>query len=117
MDHGVNHTTSEVPIQLTMLQSQVGSWHRWRFPEAQREHVGLKLCEEAGEVARAINADVGHNSATGHGNVPEEAADVLISLLVLLDRWYPETDLLAEATKKLSILLDSTSGHRVHNLL
>lgn len=75
------------------------------------EHVALKTCEEAGEVAKAVNGQVGKNAATGGGDVAGEAADVLITLLVLLGRWFPDVDLLVEVRAKLTILSDPTSGH------
>lgn len=95
------------------LQERVTAWHVARFPAAQREHVALKGAEEMGEVASAINGDAGKNSATGRGgNAAEEAADVVICMLVLLGRWYPERDLLTEVERKLAILTDPNSGHR-----
>jgi len=75
------------------------------------EHVALKTCEEAGEVARAINGVLGRNMATGGGDVGGESADVLITLLVLLGRWFPAVDLIGEVRAKLAILVDPTSGH------
>lgn len=94
------------------LQDEIVAWHVRRFPDAQMEHVALKSSEEVGEVASAINAVVGFNSATGKGDVPSEAADVVISLMVLLGRWFPAFDLLEEVQKKLTILTDRNSGHR-----
>jgi NTP pyrophosphatase (non-canonical NTP hydrolase) len=93
------------------LQRQIGEWHRARFPEAGREHVALKLCEEAGEVARAINGDCGKNSATGYGATPQEVADVIIAALVLMDRWYSEYDLTTLIENKLEALT-TPGAHR-----
>ncbi len=73
----------------------------------------MKAQEELGEVASALLAEVGLNSATVHpGNVPEESADVVICLMVLVSRWYPNSDLLVEVHKKLQLLNDPTSGHK-----
>lgn len=96
---------------MSALQAAVVSWHERRFPDAQMEHVALKTCEEAGEVARAINGVIGKNSATRRGEVGKEAADVLITLYVLLGRWFPDVDLDGEVAKKLAILTNPTSGH------
>lgn len=94
------------------LQKRAGSWHRKRFPNARLELVALKLFEEGGEVASAVLADIGQNSATGDGDVIVEAADVIICLMVLLDRWFDSSDVLAEVDRKLDILNDPTSRHR-----
>lgn len=91
------------------------AWHEARFPAAQREHVALKLCSEAGEVADAINGEVGTTSATGKGNVGEEAADVFIALTVLLGRWYPGVDLMAEVAKKV-LILETPGAHKSASL-
>jgi hypothetical protein len=61
------------------LQRRVTAWHEVRFPLAQVTNVALKLAEECGEVASAVNAAVGVNSATGKGDVPSELADVVIA--------------------------------------
>ena len=93
------------------LQQRVVAWHEARFPEAEAVHVALKMAEECGEVASALNALVGKNSATGKGLVPEEAADVVITALVLLGRWFPGADLFAEVERKLAVLTDPESTH------
>lgn len=93
------------------LQNRVGDWHRERFPNAQSEHVALKAAEEVGELASAILAVVGKNSATGKGDPLGEAADVCICLMVLLDRWVGG-DLMAAVERKLAVLTDPSSGHR-----
>ena len=93
------------------LAAAVVRWHVERFPMAEAEHVTLKACEEVGEVAKAINGWAGMNSATGGGDVGAESADVLITLMVLLGRWFPTVDLLAEVRAKYAILTDPTSGH------
>lgn len=96
--------------RLDAIQARAVEWHTKRFPAFVAERVALKLCEEAGEVGRAVN-DMHPDSATGRGDVPSEAGDVLIALLVLLGRWFPDADLLVEAERKLDILTDCDSGH------
>jgi NTP pyrophosphatase (non-canonical NTP hydrolase) len=77
-------------------------------------HVALKATEEMGEVAQAVNGVLSdRDAATSRGGtVAEEAADVVIALLALVDRWCPGADLLAEVERKLVVLTDPTSGHR-----
>lgn len=101
------------------LQEQVAWWHRQRFPKAESYHVMIKAMEELGEVAQALNGDLKKNESSvtagdrdRRGEVPKEAADVVVCLMALLGRWYPDHDLLAEVEKKLAILTDPTSGHR-----
>jgi len=93
------------------LQKRLGDWHRRRFPDAEMVNVALKLCEEAGEVARAVNGTIGKNSATGGGSVPDEAADTVIAAMVLVERWCPGVDLLRRVERKLGVLNDPNSGH------
>lgn len=97
---------------MSILGERVTAWHRARFPEATREHVVLKVCSEAGELADALLGKVGRVTASGSGDVPEEAADVAIALLALLGRWYPGVDLTVLVERKLSTLEDPASGHR-----
>ncbi len=98
-----------VAMEFEDLAAAVERWHAGRFPMATAEHIGLKASAEVGELCDAILGDVGQG---GDGAVAGEAADVLIVLLALLGRWYPEVDLLAEARAKLAILTDPNSGHR-----
>lgn len=93
------------------LQARVGAWHASRFPDVQMFHVALKAAEEVGEVAEAVN-DVLLGFAQREGRIAEEAADVVIVLMALLERWVPGGDLLAEVERKLAVLNDPTSGHR-----
>ncbi len=93
------------------IQDRSCAWNRERFPEAAIEHVALKICEEAGEVARAVLGVAGLNSATGRGDVGAEIADVFISSLVLLGRWFPEIDIYAEIDAKLTAL-ETPGQHR-----
>jgi NTP pyrophosphatase (non-canonical NTP hydrolase) len=94
------------------LQRAVGRWHRERFPDALMEHVALKTAEEAGEVAKAVNGVVAVNASTPATTeqIAQEAADVVITLMVLLDRW-TDHDLLTHVSDKLAILQDPSSGH------
>jgi len=98
-------------VVLRSLQNRVGDWHRQRFPAAEMEYVALKTCEEVGELASAVLGLVGTNSAIGKGDVAGEAADVVICIMVLLDRWYP-VSLFGAVEAKLAILNDLNSGHR-----
>ncbi len=67
------------------LQSEIGAWHRLAFPDAHPEHIALKLCEEAGEVARCVNALVGMARPNGTPLI-EELAQVVLVALALADR-------------------------------
>lgn len=93
------------------LQWRVANWHRQRFPDAEMEHVALKASEEVGELSSAILGIIGKKSATGAGDPLGEAADVVICLMVLLDRWIGG-ELLDAVEDKLAILNDPESGHR-----
>lgn len=92
--------------------TMIVDWHRARFPEAAMEHVCLKAMEELGEVAQAVNGVSGRNAPGRRGDVAEECADVVVCLIVLLGRWFPEADLLGEVARKAAILVDPNSGHR-----
>lgn len=94
------------------FQDAAVQWHEKRFPDAGPEHVVMKAMEELGELAGAVNGRLGKNSPRARGEVGEEAADVAITILVLLGRWFPEVSWEAEVREKLSILTDPTSGHR-----
>jgi NTP pyrophosphatase (non-canonical NTP hydrolase) len=95
------------------LQKAVADWHTNRFPEAEPYHVMIKAMEELGEVASALNGDLAKNDGRSReGSVPNEVGDVIICLMVLLGRWYPEHDALLEVMDKLAILTNPNSGHR-----
>lgn len=94
------------------LQDIAVQWHTKRFPEAGPEHVVMKATEELGELAGAVNGRVGKNSPRARGDVGEEVADVVIVLMILLRRYYPEYRLMDEVARKLAILNDPESGHR-----
>lgn len=95
-----------------MLQEEIAAWHTKRFPDAQSYHVVIKAMEELGEMASEVNGDLKKNSDNRGGKTSEEAADVVVCLMVLIGRWYPGRDLLVEVQKKLDILTDPNSGHR-----
>jgi NTP pyrophosphatase (non-canonical NTP hydrolase) len=86
------------------IEKRIKEWHEARFPNAHMENVALKMAEEVGEVASAINALVGRNSATGKGEVGPEVADVIIAAVVLISRWFPEVDIEREVRMKLEKL-------------
>ena len=98
------------------LQDRATRWHEERFPRAELEHVGLKVLAEAGELADAILAARGKNSATGKrgDGIVGEAADIVICLLVIAGRWGCH-DLLSAVDMKLSIL--ETPGAHPASLL
>lgn len=74
-------------------------------------HVALKLAEEAGELASAVNGYVSQGDY-GKGDVVAEAVDVAIVLLSLVGRWFPDRDLIAETEARLALFLDPAGGHR-----
>ncbi len=93
------------------LQAAIAAYHVQRFPQAQVEHVALKLAEEAGEVASAVNGHVSGGDF-GKGDVVGEAVHAAFSLLALVGRWFPARDLLAEVETELARYLDPNGGHR-----
>jgi hypothetical protein len=98
------------------LQKRAASWHSARFPWANEEHVVLKALTELGEVADALIAKNGQDSATGKPGegVTGEAADVVIALMVLVGRWEKE-DLLEAVGKKLSVL-ETPGAHKASRM-
>jgi NTP pyrophosphatase (non-canonical NTP hydrolase) len=84
------------------FQRQVVTWHVGRFPDATREQVALKACEEVGEVARAIN---------GRGDLVTEAADAVICLMALVGR-FSDVDLLNATKDRFEFVTDPANGHR-----
>lgn len=98
-------------VHVPSLQQRIGEWHRLRFPDADLAHVALKASEEVGELASAVLGEVGMKSATGSGNALKEAADVIVVVMALIERWYGD-DLMAAVEEKLAVLNDPMSGHR-----
>lgn len=94
------------------LQKRAGKWHAGRFPDAQASLVLLKALTELGEVADAYLDQEGSMSATGErgDGISGEAADVVIALMVLTDRW-TEENLLEAVERKLS-LLETPGAHK-----
>ena len=79
-------------MNLTAMQAEVSTWHRREFPEVSLSDITLKLCEEAGEVARCVGSiSAGARVDRGEVDWPaileDEAADVLVALLALADRY------------------------------
>jgi NTP pyrophosphatase (non-canonical NTP hydrolase) len=80
-------------------------WHETRFPNRPAERVALKLASEVGELCDAVIAkESGNEHPERADQIGAEAADVVIVLLVLLGRYYPEVDLWDEVDTKLSTL-------------
>lgn len=74
-------------------------------------NVALKMSEEVGEVARAVNGLIGVNSATGGGDVVDECADVLIVVYALIGRWFSPEDLWDALDVKLE-MLETPGAHK-----
>lgn len=74
---------------LPNMQEAVAGWHRREFPDAKPEWLALIVCEEAGEVARCVLKQAqGIRTETDWGKeLEKEAADVLVALLALADRF------------------------------
>lgn len=88
------------------LSRRATAWHERRFPNGTMERVGLKLGSEVGELQDALVAvspgsDEHPERAT---QVGAEMADVVIVLMVLLGRYFPQIDLDAEIGAKLDRL-------------
>jgi len=95
------------------LQKRCGEWHAKRFPTAKAWQVGLKLGEEFGELAEALNHDLDPDYiGDKKTSVIDECADVTIVMMVLLERYCSGTDLLKAVERKLAKLNDPKSGHR-----
>jgi NTP pyrophosphatase (non-canonical NTP hydrolase) len=93
------------------LQSRAGAWHTARFPACTAEDVALKAMAELGEVADAVLArgrDATHPERAG--NLTAEAADVVVTMLALIDR-FAGGDLLRAVNDKLAILETRGGDH------
>lgn len=93
------------------LQEAIAAYHVQRFPDARMEHVALKLTEEAGETASAVNGHISGGDY-GKGDIVGEAADAVFVALALVGRWFPDRDLLAEVEARLVRNMDPNGGHR-----
>ena len=92
-------------IDIDRLGERAAAWHCARFPAATLERVALKLASETGEVCDAVIAYTSRNEHPERADqVGPEAADVMIVLLILLARWFPDVDLRAEVERKLAKL-------------
>lgn len=87
-----------VMSDLQDLQERAGAWHLRRFPDALEEHVALKVCSEAGEVADAVIDQAGHNR-NRNGDIVYESADLLNAILALVGRYHSSADLLTVASE------------------
>jgi hypothetical protein len=100
--------------ELLNLQAQVAAWHARRFPKAKAGHVCLKATVELGELAEALLD--GDEAVSTHRSPPPdvvaEAADVAITVLALIGRFYPRADLMGAVAAKLAILDDPDGTHR-----
>lgn len=95
------------------LQLRAAQWHRERFPGASVHEPVLKAVAEMGELAEALLSTSGTNTAhpeVSEDEIGHEAADVVICLLVLMERFL-NYDLGLEVHRKLMILEDPDSGH------
>lgn len=99
------------------LQGRAARWHEERFPKAERHHVVLKTMAELGEVADAVIARDGIDSAAGKegDGITGEAADVVIALMALIGRW-SDDDLLTAIERKLS-LLETPGAHKASRIM
>lgn len=90
-------------------------WHRARFPNASAIEVALKLCSEAGELGDAVNGL--HGGAADRyvwNDVKDEAADVIIVLLILLGRYVGcDEEEIALAVEAKLTKLTTPGAHRV----
>jgi NTP pyrophosphatase (non-canonical NTP hydrolase) len=92
---------------VTGIQARVVEWHVARFPACQPWEIALKSMAELGEVAEAMQVE------SRRGDVVEEAADVTVTLMALLGRFYG-ADLLDAVERKLTIL--TTPGAHRHSI-
>lgn len=93
------------------FQARAAIWHAARFPDCTAEDVALKAMAELGEVADAILAcgrDASHPERAG--DVAAEAADVVITMLVLVGRFTTD-DLTAAVDAKLALLERPGGNH------
>lgn len=86
-------------MSLDELQRRTRAWHDETFPGAPSAALGLKLAEEAGELAKAVNRiehtrrptdDALHTQFVrdAYANLEEEIGDVAICLMTLAARYF-----------------------------
>lgn len=77
-------------MDLTDLQSRLGAWFDTRIgAHTTQEQHGLKICEEAGELARAIgcrSAGVRGTDIYWYAQMQKEAADVVLAVAAMAYR-------------------------------
>jgi NTP pyrophosphatase (non-canonical NTP hydrolase) len=81
------------------LQSRSTAWRAQHYPDCTPTDVVAKLFEEGGELARAIIGDL--EGRPDRGDVGQEAAQVVLVVLSLVGRFYPDIDVLAEVNAEL----------------
>jgi hypothetical protein len=86
------------------------AYHVQRFPTAGPVNVALKIAEEAGELASAVNGYVSGGDF-GKGDVVYEAVDTLLAIRALLGRWFPDVDPDAEVEARIALFQDPNGGH------
>lgn len=103
MSNDPERVTCGAPLTLSDLQQQVSTWHDREFPDEHGNQLpALVLCEEAGEVARAVvkgAQGIRGTAAEWLDNLGDELADVVIAAcsvaassgldlgVVVRDRW------------------------------
>lgn len=86
-------------MDVTELPRLVAAWHEDRFPGCDPRDVALKLCEEAGETARAVLETrwPTMNGTDRDTTLADELGDVVIAAAALanlagIDLWKVATD-------------------------
>lgn len=76
------------------LQAEARRWREKQFPEAEHErlvHCTLGVCEEAGELSRAVlkfrQAIRGYDEAKTDAEIVDAAGDLVIYLMGVCDAW------------------------------
>lgn len=92
---GLAMTDTTAPLTMSQLQNTIATWHRSTFPGAPTAAVGLKMAEEAGELAKAVNR-LEHTDAGDRMNLMEELGDVAITLMVIAERYGYDLEALIE---------------------
>lgn len=92
------------------LSQRATAWHRSRWPDANEEHVGMKLASEAGEVLDAQLAILDLSFADPE-TVLEELADVQICIYAIAGRWYSQADLERKVATKIE-KLETPGAHK-----